>query len=653
MYFKILFSMWVFRACSNKLLTHFESIKFELVSSTNKQIILNLNIVGSVDYQLCMTPQNFPSELSESLNMHFSEKPVFLAGNVCDSRDIKADGFLNPNIFNGEMRFPNGSIYVIDDPIKLHISTNDSIIGYWNHNVDMHYIKSYLDSHINPTTTTNNISENINILLNNNNLFKHRRTRSVQSVKYCKITVALSESCFDGSQNSRFSIISDILRISRNAIDILNTQIGRVIGINFVITFIVIARPDDARFGSKAAVIKDPYLALRAVNNHNWDSCITIAFYKGKWQSILGLATVGTETGSGICHTTSSTVITTYIDNDPVPNPVLEIVIAHEIGHILGSLHDPADDCSECTPSTFKSQCSPGGLQGNYIMYPSANSGWLSNHRSFSTCSINYFKAVNSHSSHQRCLVNTISDSICGNGIIESSEDCDSGSEDDPCCNRPGVANACKLKSGSTCSPSQGNCCSSNCQFKADTQVCLVENECVSNSFCSGRSAVCSINQINYKPDGSFCNNFTGLCLNGACSESICMLTNKIRCQFKSSCLLSCKSTNQDDCAPLHFREHAVYSNINQQTTYYPAGYPCEGDRGFCSNDKTCTITKKTSKIIQIFLKIISGETIELLKDIFQTYTAISAGITCGYLTLSIVLIILCKKHTSIAVVRE
>uniref|UniRef100_A0A6G3MJS8 Disintegrin and metalloproteinase domain-containing protein 10 (Trinotate prediction) n=1 Tax=Henneguya salminicola TaxID=69463 RepID=A0A6G3MJS8_HENSL len=69
------------------------------------------------------------------------------------------------------------------------------------------------------------------------------------------------------------------------------------------------------------------------------------------------------------------------------------------------------------------------------------------------------------------------SSNVCGNGIIELGEECDSGMDKDLCCGSAISSSPCKLIKG-VCSPSQGDCCSNNCKFKERGSVCMKENEC-------------------------------------------------------------------------------------------------------------------------------------------------------------------------------
>lgn len=122
--------------------------------------------------------------------------------------------------------------------------------------------------------------------------------------------------------------------------------------------------------------------------------------------------------------------------------------------------------------------------------------------------------------------------SLCGNGVIEESEECDCGWEEDcrdSCCfpqrrYPPPGETPCTLTPGSICSPSQvrifktrsfysryiyiyitlqGPCCTAECNLRFGDK-CRDDNGCRDASFCDGRSAYCppSIN----KPNKTICN---------------------------------------------------------------------------------------------------------------------------------------------------
>lgn len=106
-------------------------------------------------------------------------------------------------------------------------------------------------------------------------------------------------------------------------------------------------------------------------------------------------------------------------------------------------------------------------------------------------------------------------DAICGNGIIETGEQCDCGFPDqctESCCD----STTCQLRSGSVCSPSMGVCCESDCSYSLSSKTCFVSTDCKSDTSCSGVSAECPSNSgTNNKPNLTECNGQTQICING------------------------------------------------------------------------------------------------------------------------------------------
>lgn len=127
-------------------------------------------------------------------------------------------------------------------------------------------------------------------------------------------------------------------------------------------------------------------------------------------------------------------------------------VIAHEIGHNFGAVHDcDAAACKACNGD--ECQCCPCGqcdCQGKYVMNP--ESGGL-NVKDFSPCTQK--DVCDKISILASCLKQPgskqlIKGSVCGNGIKEEGEECDCGTaaecRSDPCCTKD-----CKLKPNSQC----------------------------------------------------------------------------------------------------------------------------------------------------------------------------------------------------------
>ncbi|GMT01179.1 hypothetical protein PENTCL1PPCAC_23353, partial [Pristionchus entomophagus] len=94
---------------------------------------------------------------------------------------------------------------------------------------------------------------------------------------------------------------------------------------------------------------------------------------------------------------------------------------------------------------------------------------------------------------------------ICGNGIVETGEECDCGYDEkeceeagDKCCGPAHFSDGlgCKLKKGAFCSPSQGGCCNEDCYLKGYGEECAEETDCALSSKCTGWSYVCPSPQM-------------------------------------------------------------------------------------------------------------------------------------------------------------
>ncbi|KAI9664379.1 MAG: hypothetical protein M1831_002312 [Alyxoria varia] len=184
--------------------------------------------------------------------------------------------------------------------------------------------------------------------------------------------------------------------------------------------------------------------------------------------------------------------------------------ISHETGHLFGAVHD----CTEqtCADSNFvnSQQCCPLSADTcdageRYIMNPFTTRGI----NQFSPCSIgNICSALRTNRVNGTCLtpnrgVVTINGQQCGNGIVESGEDCDCGGEegcsDDPCCD----ARTCRFRGDAVCDDANEDCCN-DCQYADEGTVCRASTgTCDPEETCSGSSGVCPTDET--APDGQSC----------------------------------------------------------------------------------------------------------------------------------------------------
>ncbi|CAE6430635.1 unnamed protein product [Rhizoctonia solani] len=148
----------------------------------------------------------------------------------------------------------------------------------------------------------------------------------------------------------------------------------------------------------------------------------------GLWHLMSGCPT-GTEVGVAwlgqVCNTKSSGNQGNVVSGTAVSTAGRTEwqVVAHEIGHNFGAIHDCTTGCtgtSACCPRT-RDSCDSGS---QFIMSPVSSSGEMT----FSPCSIGNICSVLAGSVDSTCLqeadtaTQTISLQMCGNGIVEAGE---------------------------------------------------------------------------------------------------------------------------------------------------------------------------------------------------------------------------------------
>lgn len=235
--------------------------------------------------------------------------------------------------------------------------------------------------------------------------------------------------------------------------------------------------------------------------------------------------------------------------NVVVNGPTEWQIFAHETGHTFGAVHDCTPDQCPVKPSAQSccplkaTQCDAGG---QFIMNPSTGSG-ITN---FSPCSIGNICSGLKGNVKSDCLtdnknVETITESICGNGIVEPGEDCDCGGADgcgtNKCCN----PTTCKFAQGAVCDPANEDCCTDTCKYAGASTVCRNSTgDCDPQETCPGDSALCPPDA--HKSDGEKCGN--GLeCASGQCTS------RDAQCQVAAGGLTHSNNTKacRNDCLML------------------------------------------------------------------------------------------------------
>lgn len=273
--------------------------------------------------------------------------------------------------------------------------------------------------------------------------------------------------------------------------------------------------------------------------------------------SAVGLAWLGQLCRPGASSDGQQGNETVAATNVVVKTPSEWQVFAHETGHTFGAVHDCTG--TQCPVSSDSQSCCPLSrsscdANGQYIMNPST----ADRITEFSPCSIGNICSGFRRNVNADCLtdnknITTITGSQCGNGIVESGEDCDCGGEDEcgenSCCD----PETCTYRDGAQCDPANENCCTDECQYASSNTVCRESTgECDPEETCPGNSASCPTDE--HLDDGESCGEDGLSCASGQCTsrDEQCQVMYGNQTSGRgveacsSSCLLSCRVTGGD-----------------------------------------------------------------------------------------------------------
>ncbi|KAH7103142.1 Metallo-peptidase family M12-domain-containing protein [Auriculariales sp. MPI-PUGE-AT-0066] len=258
-------------------------------------------------------------------------------------------------------------------------------------------------------------------------------------------------------------------------------------------------------------------------------------------------------------------------------------VVAHEIGHNFGAIHDCTSGCSltdACCPSSATQCANPSGQL--FIMNPTSSQS----ETTFSPCSIGNICTSLKGILDVTCLQDasvqtqsTITFQMCGNGIVEDGEDCDPGlGANSSCCD----AATCKFRANAKCDPMSSSCCSTSCQFAPAGTVCRpsMDAQCDVPETCSGTTAQCPIDKT--MPNGQKCGSELGETL--TCASGLCTSVGQ-QCRLMGASLnltRACQQQSQTGCQ-VSCQDPDDSSRCLVLQATLPSGSAC-GFGGTCSN---------------------------------------------------------------------
>ncbi|XP_031784543.1 disintegrin and metalloproteinase domain-containing protein 10 isoform X2 [Nasonia vitripennis] len=421
-------------------------------------------------------------------------------------------------------------------------------------------------------------------------------------------------------------------------------QDGRADNISFMIKRVKV-HSDDA--------LRDPNYRFP---EEDYDAfCLAYMFtYRDFEMGTLGLAWTGDlKNAGGVCEknghyrgsmkSLNTGIVTLLNYGKHVPPAVSHVTLAHEIGHNFGSPHDPE-------------QCTPGGEDGNFIMFARATSGDKRNNNRFSPCSLNAINPVlNTKARSAKGCFTEPQASLCGNGVVEDGEECDCGWEEDcrdSCCfpqrryPPPGEV-PCTLTPGSVCSPSQGPCCTTDCRLRFGDK-CRDDNGCRDASFCDGRAPYCppSIN----KPNKTICNQEL-VCFMGECTGSICLAYGLESCQCipgpddpaTKACELCCRLPGENQPCLSSFDWNSPPYDIPDM--FAKPGTPCNDYNGYCDVFQKCREVDPSGPLATLRKLLLSDESLATFRRWISEHWYAATLIVLGAISILVMSTKLLRKR--------
>ncbi|KAL6034367.1 hypothetical protein STEG23_030535, partial [Scotinomys teguina] len=265
-------------------------------------------------------------------------------------------------------------------------------------------------------------------------------------------------------------------------------------------TRIVLVAMETWAADNKFAISENPLITLREFMKYRRDfikeKSDAVHLFSGSQfeSSRSGAAYIG-----GICSLLRGGGVNEFGKTD-----LMAVTLAQSLAHNIGIISDKRKLASgECKCEDTWSGCVMGDT-GYYLP------------KKFTQCNVEeYHDFLNSGGG--ACLFNKPSKLLdppeCGNGFIETGEECDCGTtaecalEGAECCKK------CTLTQDSQCS--DGLCCK-KCKFQPLGTVCReAVNDCDIREICSGNSSQCAPNV--HKMDGYPCDGTQGICFGGRC----------------------------------------------------------------------------------------------------------------------------------------